>query len=70
MVKKNLLRNSVPAVPGGGTVSFVTPEEHSYIADSERRDEGGTPAIIESIHAGLVFILQQQVRTAEIEARR
>ncbi|MGI9286235.1 MAG: aminotransferase class V-fold PLP-dependent enzyme [Pseudomonadales bacterium] len=69
VVKKDLLRNSVPAVPGGGTVSFVTPEEHSYIADGERREEGGTPAIIESIRAGLVFKLQQQVGTTQIEAR-
>ncbi len=69
VVKRNLLRNSVPAVPGGGTVAFVTPEEHSYITDSERREEGGTPAIIESIRAGLVFKLQQQVGITQIESR-
>ncbi|MGI9295027.1 MAG: aminotransferase class V-fold PLP-dependent enzyme, partial [Pseudomonadales bacterium] len=69
VVKKNMLRNSVPSVPGGGTVSFVTPEDHRYITDGERREEGGTPAIVESIRAGLVFKLQQQVGTAQIEAR-
>ncbi len=68
VVKKDLLQNSVPAIPGGGTVSFVTPERHSYLVDRERREEGGTPAIIESIRAGLVFKLQQQVGTAQIEA--
>lgn len=68
VVKKDLLQNSVPAMPGGGTVSFVTPERHSYLVDRERREEGGTPAIIESIRAGLVFKLQQQVGTAQIEA--
>ncbi|MEP5568679.1 MAG: aminotransferase class V-fold PLP-dependent enzyme [Halioglobus sp.] len=69
VVKKHVLRNSVPAVVGGGTVMYVTPEDHLYIEDHERREEGGTPAIIESIRAGLVFKLQQEVGTAEIERR-
>ncbi len=48
---------------------YVTPEDHLYIEDHERREEGGTPAIIESIRAGLVFKLQQEVGTDEIERR-
>ncbi len=68
-VKKQLLKNRVPAMPGGGTVMYVTPEDHQYINDSERREEGGTPAIVESIRAGLVFKLQQQVGTGNIEHR-
>ncbi len=67
VVKKQLLKNSVPAVPGGGTVVYVTPEDHQFIADFQRREEGGTPAIVESIRAGLVFGLQQAVGTAHIE---
>ena len=69
VVKKSLLRNSVPAVVGGGTVAYVTPEDHLYIEDHERREEGGTPAIVESIRAGLVFKLQEAVGTEEIERR-
>ena len=69
VVKKGVLQNSVPAVVGGGTVMYVTPEDHLYIEDHERREEGGTPAIIESIRAGLVFKLQQEVGTQEIETR-
>lgn len=67
VVKKRLLTNSVPAVVGGGTVMYVTPEDHRFITDSERREEGGTPGIVESIRAGLVFKLQQEVGTAVIE---
>ncbi|MFT5481451.1 MAG: selenocysteine lyase/cysteine desulfurase [Halieaceae bacterium] len=67
IVKKRLLNNSVPSVPGGGTVMYVTPEDHRFVADPEHREEGGTPAIVESIRAGLVFRLQQQVGTAVIE---
>ena len=69
VVKKNVLGNSVPTVVGGGTVMYVTPKDHLYIEDHERREEGGTPAIIESIRAGLVFKLQQEVGTDEIERR-
>jgi selenocysteine lyase/cysteine desulfurase len=67
VVKKQLLKNSVPAMLGGGTVLYVTPEDHQFIADFQRREEGGTPAIVESIRAGLVFSLQQAVGTAHIE---
>ncbi len=68
VIKKQLLKNRVPAAPGGGTVLYVTPEDHQYINHSERREEGGTPAIVESIRAGLVFKLQQQVGTENIES--
>jgi selenocysteine lyase/cysteine desulfurase len=67
VVKRQLLKNSVPAVPGGGTVVYVTPDNHRYTDHLERREEGGTPAIIESIRAGLVFKLQQQVGINTIE---
>ncbi|MBY6211992.1 aminotransferase class V-fold PLP-dependent enzyme [Microbulbifer agarilyticus] len=69
VVKKHLLQNPIPAVPGGGTVLYVTPEDHRYLTNCERREEGGTPAIVESIRAGLVFKLQQDVGTEEIERR-
>ena len=69
VVKEALLGNRVPAIVGGGTVAYVTPEDHVFLADAERREEGGTPAIVESIRAGMVFALQQSVGTRVIEAR-
>ena len=69
VVRRELARNAVPTVPGGGTVSFVAPDFHHYIEDCEHREEGGTPAIIEAVRAGLVFKLQQQVGTEQIEQR-
>lgn len=68
IVKKSILNNRIPSVPGGGTVAYVTPEDHRYIEDHQRREEGGTPAIVESIRAGLVFKIQQDVGTDNIEA--
>ena len=69
VVRKDLLTNPVPSVPGGGTVAYVNPSEHRYLEDPEHREEGGTPDIIGSIRAGLAFQLKEAVGTDEIEAR-
>ncbi len=61
VIRRDLLRNEVPVVPGGGTVSYVSPDHHLYVTDPEHREEGGTPAIIESIRAGLAFRLKDAV---------
>ncbi|KAG2887439.1 hypothetical protein PC115_g20350, partial [Phytophthora cactorum] len=61
VVKKNLMNNEVPTVPGGGTVLFVTEKAHSYLANKVEREEGGTPDILGSIRLGLAFQLKQHV---------
>jgi selenocysteine lyase/cysteine desulfurase len=67
MVKRRLVTNRVPTVPGGGTVSYVSADDHSYVSDLAIREEGGTPAIIESIRAGLVVKLKTAVGEDTIE---
>ncbi|WP_409419219.1 aminotransferase class V-fold PLP-dependent enzyme [Marinomonas sp. RS-M-Aa-14] len=69
VVKKAIITNQKPSLIGGGTVSFVTPEDHTFLPVGVRREEGGTPGIIESIRAGLVFQLKQAVGENVIEAR-
>jgi len=69
IARRDLFRNRVPTVPGGGTVAYVNPTEHVYLDDVEHREEGGTPAIIESIRAGLVFGLKEAVGVAAIRER-
>ncbi|MFV8783668.1 aminotransferase class V-fold PLP-dependent enzyme [Microbulbifer sp. SA54] len=69
IVRKSLLPREQPAVPGGGTVSWVGPERHTYLPAGERREEAGTPAIVESVRAGMVFALKDAVGAEEIEAR-
>ncbi len=69
VVKRHVLTNHVPSTPGGGTVSYVNPVEHRYVTDPVRREEGGTPAIIESIRAGLVFQLKECVGVELIRER-
>ncbi|HEX9864660.1 MAG TPA: aminotransferase class V-fold PLP-dependent enzyme [Acidimicrobiia bacterium] len=66
VVRRDLLHNEVPVVPGGGTVRYVTTDHHTYIGDPEHREEGGTPAIIESIRAGLAFALKESVGVERI----
>ncbi|MEO7069132.1 MAG: aminotransferase class V-fold PLP-dependent enzyme, partial [Nostocoides sp.] len=68
VVRRELLRNRVPDVPGGGTVQYVNPADHVYLSDPVAREEGGTPAIIEAIRAGLVFDLKQAVGVDVIRA--
>ncbi len=61
VARRELLRNTVPHVPGGGTVWYVNPVEHRYLEDPEQREEGGTPEIVGSIRAGLVFMVKRTV---------
>ena len=68
VVRRDLVRNTVPVVVGGGTVAYVNTDEHRYLANVEHREEAGTPAIVESIRAGLVFGLKQAVGIATIRA--
>jgi selenocysteine lyase/cysteine desulfurase len=69
VVRRQLVRNRVPTVPGGGTVAFVSATAHRYLDDPVVREEGGTPAIIGAIRAGLVFQLKEAVGTELIRAR-
>jgi selenocysteine lyase/cysteine desulfurase len=69
LLKSELCENECPTVPGGGTVSFVAANRHTFLADIERREEGGTPAIVEAIRAGLVFSIKDKVSASTIMAR-
>ena len=68
VARKHLLTNSVPDMVGGGTVAYVNPLEHRYLTHPAHREEAGTPAIIESIRAGLVFGLKEAVGVETIQA--
>jgi selenocysteine lyase/cysteine desulfurase len=69
VARRELFTNRVPVVPGGGTVTYVNETEHDYDPRIEHREEGGTPAIIESIRAGLVFQLKAAVGVETIARR-
>jgi selenocysteine lyase/cysteine desulfurase len=67
--KRSVLRNRVPSVPGGGTILYVGSSGQAYHPNPATRKEGGTPGIVESIRAGLVFALKEQVGVDEIRRR-
>ena len=69
VARRSLFTNRVPTVPGGGTVSYVTAQQHWYLDDVERREEGGTPALVDSVRAGLVFQLKNAVGVDAIRER-
>ena len=69
VAKRAQLERPTPSVPGGGTILFVSPSGHRYHPDPTIREEGGTPAIVESIRAGLVFALKEAVGADEIRRR-
>jgi hypothetical protein len=69
VARRELYTNRVPSVPSGGTVEYVNPTEHVYLPDIEHREEGGTPDIVGSIRAGLVFQLKEAVGTDLIRER-
>eukprot|EP00794_Sanderia_malayensis_P006974 gene6974-7759_t len=64
IAKKNLFRNAVPSQAGGGNTNTQT-----YLKEIEMREEGGTPAIVESIRAGLVFQLKEAIGAKYIVAK-
>ncbi len=65
-----LYTNKIPDVSGGGTVKWTNPwGEHSYIDDIEAREDGGTPAFLQTIRAALCCQLKDEMGVANILAR-
>jgi len=60
-IKKNLLKNTVPYRPGGGSVLYVTSNSTTYLSNFEEKEEAGTPEIIGSIRCGLAFQLRENI---------
>jgi Aminotransferase class-V len=69
VVRGDLLAGRVPTVPGGGTISYVHAGGQHYLDEGWVREEAGTPAIVESIRAGLVVGLKQRVGVGVIGQR-
>jgi selenocysteine lyase/cysteine desulfurase len=69
LVVRRQLVPGVPTMPGGGTISYVHAGGQHYLDDPVEREEAGTPAIVGSIRAGLVFRLRETVGVDAIRAR-
>ncbi len=69
ILRREAVRRARPVWPGGGSVAYVSPWGHDYLADVVQREEAGTPNIPGDIRAGLVFLVRQAVGQATITAR-
>ncbi len=57
-----LYKNTVPDNPGGGTVDWTNPwGEHKYVDEIETREDGGTPAFLQTIKVALAVRLKEQM---------
>ncbi|WP_369048698.1 aminotransferase class V-fold PLP-dependent enzyme [Tenacibaculum sp. UWU-22] len=67
---KKLYKNLVPDNPGGGTVSYTNPwGGHNYFEDAETREDGGTPAFLQTIKIALSIQLKNKMGVANIKKR-
>ncbi|OSY89203.1 selenocysteine lyase [Tenacibaculum holothuriorum] len=67
---KKLYKNMIPDNPGGGTVSYTNPwGEHDYIDDVETREDGGTPAFLQTIKIALCIQLKDKMGTENMKKR-
>ena len=65
-----LYSSKVPDQPGGGTVEWTNPwGEHKYVEDIESREDGGTPAFLQSIKAALCVKLKEEMGSDNILKR-
>jgi selenocysteine lyase/cysteine desulfurase len=67
---KDLYTNTVPDSPGGGTVDWTNPwGGHKYVEDIEAREDGGTPAFLQSIKTALCMNLKHEMGVENILKR-
>ena len=65
-----LYQNKVPDQPGGGTVEWTNPwGQHKFNSNIEIREDGGTPAFLQSIRAALAIKLKEEMGVQNIRKR-
>lgn len=62
-----LYANRIPDNPGGGTVDWTNPwGEHKYLDSIEAREDGGTPAFLQTIRCALSIRLKEEMGVKNI----
>jgi selenocysteine lyase/cysteine desulfurase len=65
-----LYTNRIPDNPGGGTVDWTNPwGGHKYIDEIEAREDGGTPAFLQTIRVALAIQLKEEMGVERMLAR-
>jgi selenocysteine lyase/cysteine desulfurase len=71
VANRALFRTRTPERPGGGTVDYVSAFERlavDYVQRLDEREEGGTPAIMGDLRAGVAFLVKEMVGPERILA--
>ncbi len=67
---RDLYQREIPDNPGGGTVDWTNPwGEHKYIDDIEAREDGGTPAFLQTIKSAMCITLKNEMGISNILTR-
>lgn len=61
VLRRAAVVHDVPTLPGGGTVSFVSPWSHDYLSDVVAREEAGTPNVVGDLRAALCFMIKAAI---------
>ena len=69
VIRDAIARRAAPTLPGGGTVSFVSPWTHVYSTSLAAREEGGTPNVIGDIRAALALLVKEALGQNWMTAR-
>ena len=62
-------RDLPPSMSAGGTVDYVGMEDQDFISSIEEREKAGTPGVLQTLKAGLVFQIKDSVGVDVINAR-
>ena len=62
-------RELPPSVSAGGTVDYVGMTGQDFISNIEEREKAGTPGVLQTLKAGLVFQIKDSVGVDVINAR-
>ena len=62
-------RDLPPSMSAGGTVDYVGPSDQDFISRIEEREKAGTPGVLQTLKAGLVFEIKDRVGVDVIERR-
>ena len=70
-IRKSLINEKEsPTFAGGGTVAFVSKDEHIFNSDIEIREDAGTPAILQLIKASFAYQLRDEIGIKRIQDRK
>ncbi|UCZ56407.1 aminotransferase class V-fold PLP-dependent enzyme [Desulfurispirillum indicum] len=70
-IRRTLVDTSLPPTfGGGGTVGYVSRQQHDFVENLEQREDAGTPGILQLLRASFAYQLRNEVGFAFMEQRK